>query len=209
MPGDFIPLTEASGLINAIGAFVTESACRRAASWPDDIKVSINVSAIQLRSAALVSQLAQAMAAHRVHPSRIEIEITETALLERGKQAAIIITALSALGVRIAMDGFGTGYSSLVHLREFKVDRIKIDRSFVTALCEDAGSAAIVRAMMSMARELGIQTTAEGIEQDIQLETISALGCGTAQGYLLSRPLEEYAADVLVRPTGAGIALAS
>lgn len=198
-PSEFIPVAESSGLISSIGAWVIDAACRHAASWPDGIYVSINVSAIQLRSPALVSQLTQALARHRVAPRRIEIEITETAMVEHSAQIALTIIALRALGVRIAMDDFGTGYSSLAHLREFKVDRIKIDRSFIAVSGTDTGAAAIVRAIMSMARELSIETTAEGIEQESQLQDLQELGCGTGQGYLLGRPLEVSAADALVQ----------
>lgn len=198
-PGEFIPLAESCGLISTIGAWVIDAACRRAAQWPDHIYMSINVSAIQLRSAALASQLAQALAKYRVSASRIEIEITETAMVENSGQIALTLASLRALGVRVAMDDFGTGYSSLAHLREFKVDRIKIDRSFIAASGSDPGAAAIVRAVMSMARELSIDTTAEGIEQESQLQDLLALGCGTAQGYLLGRPLEVGAADAIVR----------
>lgn len=198
-PAEFIPVAESCGLISSIGAWVIDAACRRAAAWPDSIYMSINVSAIQLRSAALASQLAQALTKHCVSPSRIEIEITETAMVENSGQIALTLASLRAIGVRIAMDDFGTGYSSLAHLREFKVDRIKIDRSFIAASGSDPGAAAIVRAVMSMARELSIDTTAEGIEQESQLQNLLELGCGTAQGYLLGRPLEVAAADAMMR----------
>ncbi|WP_210168844.1 bifunctional diguanylate cyclase/phosphodiesterase [Aureimonas sp. D3] len=202
-PVDFIPLAERSGLIAEIGAWVIEEACRQASLWPAPLYVSVNVSALQLRSATLPAEFAQALARHRLSPSRIEIEITETAMVEHSDQIAMTLTSLRALGLRIAMDDFGTGYSSLAHLREFKIDRLKIDRSFVAASGEDAGedvgSAAIVRAVLSMARELGIDTTAEGIEDETQLQRLTELGCGTAQGYLLGRPLDERAVEALLR----------
>lgn len=205
-PNQFIPLAEKSGLITAIGAWVVDAACRRAALWPDDLYVSINVSAVQLRSASLALQIHQALVRHRIPASRIEIEITETAMVENSEQLALTLAGLRAIGVRIAMDDFGTGYSSLVHLREFRIDRIKIDRSFIAASGHDAGAAAIVRAVVSMARELSIDTTAEGIEEEAQLQSLLELGCGTAQGYLLGRPLEVGAAEAVVRtraPTAA------
>ncbi len=161
--------------------------------------MSINVSAVQLRSALLASQIDQALRKHALPAQRIELEITETAIVENNEHLAVVLAGLRAIGVRIAMDDFGTGYSSLAHLREFKVDRIKIDRSFIAASSNDAGSAAIVRAVVSMARELSIDTTAEGIEEEGQLASLQALGCGTAQGFLLGRPLMVGAADELVR----------
>ncbi|WP_170842596.1 bifunctional diguanylate cyclase/phosphodiesterase [Aureimonas jatrophae] len=198
-PAEFIPIAESSGMITSIGAWVIDAACRQAALWPDHVYMSINVSAIQLRSAALVSQLAQTLTKHCVSPKRIEIEITETAMVENSAQIALTLTSLRALGVRIAMDDFGTGYSSLAHLRAFKVDRIKIDRSFIAASTSDPGAAAIIRAVVSMARELNIDTTAEGIEQESQLQNLLELGCGTAQGYLLGRPLVCDEADAIAR----------
>lgn len=198
-PAEFIPIAEACGLISAIGAWVIDEACRQAARWPADLYMSINVSAVQLRSALLASQIDQALRKHALPAPRIELEITETAIVENSEHLAVVLAGLRAIGVRIAMDDFGTGYSSLAHLREFKVDRIKIDRSFIAASSNDAGSAAIVRAVVSMARELSIDTTAEGIEDEGQLASLQALGCGTAQGFLLGRPLMVGAADELVR----------
>ncbi|WP_294643360.1 EAL domain-containing protein [uncultured Aureimonas sp.] len=198
-PAEFIPIAEACGLISAIGAWVIDEACRQAARWPADLYMSINVSAVQLRSALLASQIDQALRKHALPAQRIELEITETAIVENNEHLAVVLAGLRAIGVRIAMDDFGTGYSSLAHLREFKVDRIKIDRSFIAASSNDAGSAAIVRAVVSMARELSIDTTAEGIEEEGQLASLQALGCGTAQGFLLGRPLMVGAADELVR----------
>ncbi len=197
-PAEFIPVAEASGLVNAIGRWVIEEACRRAALWPSHLYMSINVSAIQLRSALLSSQLDQALSRNGLSASRVELEITETAIVEHSDQLAVVLAGIRALGVRVAMDDFGTGYSSLAHLREFKVDRIKIDRSFIASFTTDPGTSAIVRAVISMARELGIETTAEGIETEAQFEGLRALGCGTAQGYLLGRPMEAAKADALV-----------
>ncbi|ALN75304.1 EAL domain-containing protein [Aureimonas sp. AU20] len=198
-PGEFIPMAERCGLIGEIGAWVIEAACEQAALWPADLYISINVSAVQLRSVALPLQIREALARHRVDASRIEIEITETAMVENSGQIALTLASLRAIGLRIAMDDFGTGYSSLAHLREFKIDRIKIDRSFVSASSHDAGAAAIVRAVLSMARELSIDTTAEGIEEEEQLQSLLELGCGTAQGYLLGRPLDGPAAETFMR----------
>ncbi|WP_416355375.1 EAL domain-containing protein [Aureimonas phyllosphaerae] len=196
-PAEFIPVAEECGLISAIGAWVIDQACHQASQWPDELYMSINVSAVQLRSALLATQIDQALRRYALPASRIELEITETAIVENSEHLAVVLAGLRAIGVRIAMDDFGTGYSSLAHLREFKVDRIKIDRSFIAASQSDAGSAAIVRAVVSMARELSIDTTAEGIEKEDQLASLQALGCGTAQGFLLGRPLMIGAADEL------------
>ncbi|KQQ91223.1 EAL domain-containing protein [Aureimonas sp. Leaf324] len=201
-PAEFIPVAEACGLISTIGAWVIDEACRQAARWPAELYMSINVSAVQLRSAVLASQIDQALRKYSLPASRVELEITETAIVENSEHLAVVLAGLRAIGVRIAMDDFGTGYSSLAHLREFKVDRIKIDRSFIAASTNDAGSAAIVRAVVSMARELSIDTTAEGIEEEGQLASLQALGCGTAQGFLLGRPLMIGAADELAWSSG-------
>lgn len=193
-PADFIPIAENTGAIIGIGAWVFDEACRQLAQWPSDIYVSINVSAVQLRSPSVLSQLVGAIERYEVSPQRIEIELTETAMVENSEQIASALAGLRAIGVRIAMDDFGTGYSSLAHLREFELDRIKIDRSFISVSSDDVSAAAVVRAVTSMARELSIATTGEGVESEEQLDHLVALGCGTAQGFLLSKPL--CAADV-------------
>jgi EAL domain-containing protein (putative c-di-GMP-specific phosphodiesterase class I) len=159
--------------------------------------VSINVSPVQLRSADILRRLTGALDRNGLLPRRVEIEITETALVEDSGRIAAALAGMRALGVRIAMDDFGTGYSSLVHLREFELDRIKIDRSFIGACPSDTGSAAVVRAVATMARDLGIATTGEGVENETQLANLVALGCGTAQGFLLGRPLSADAALAL------------
>ncbi|TRO95554.1 EAL domain-containing protein [Glycocaulis profundi] len=205
-PSDFIPLAEQNGMIEPIGAWVIEEACRQAAAWPGDLYVSINVSPVQLRSADILRRLTGALDRNGLLPRRVEIEITETALVEDSGRIAAALAGLRALGVRIAMDDFGTGYSSLAHLREFELDRIKIDRSFIGACPSDTGSAAVVRAVATMARDLGIATTGEGVENEAQLANLVALGCGTAQGFLLGRPLSADAA--LALSAGGGIALA-
>jgi len=197
-PDEFIPLAEQNGSIVEIGAWVIEEACRQAALWPSDIYVSINVSPVQLRSTEILHQITAALDRHRITPRRIEVEVTETAMVEDSQQIAVALAGLRALGVRIAMDDFGTGYSSLAHLREFELDRIKIDRSFIAASQTDASSAAVVRAVTSMARDLAISTTGEGIESQEQLDSLIALGCETAQGYLLGRPLDARGATALI-----------
>ncbi len=202
-PAEFIPIAEQCGAINDIGTWVIDEACRQASLWPDDLYVSINVSPVQLRSVDLLRQITDALGRHALTPRRVEIEVTETAMVENCEQIMLTLSALRALGVRIAMDDFGTGYSSLVHLREFELDRIKIDRSFISASHTDPGAAAVVRAITTMAREMAISTTGEGVENEDQLTTLVDYGCGTAQGYLLGRPVDARKATAL-----AGAALA-
>ncbi|WP_062210696.1 EAL domain-containing protein [Aureimonas sp. AU12] len=200
-PAQFIPIAETSGAIDRIGAWVIDEALREAASWPSGLYVSVNVSPVQLRTPAILAHIHRAMTDYGLSPKQIEIEITETAMVDNGGQIATLLAGFRALGIRLAMDDFGTGYSSLAHLREFRIDRIKIDRSFVSGggldADEDAGAAAVVRAVVGMARELSIETTAEGIETAAQLERIVALGCGTGQGYFLGRPMDAKAAGEL------------
>ncbi len=196
-PAEFIPVAEQCGAINDIGAWVIDEACGQAALWPDDLYVSINVSPVQLRSVDLLRQITDALDRHALTPRRIEVEVTETAMVENSEQITLALSGLRALGVRIAMDDFGTGYSSLVHLREFELDRIKIDRSFISASHTDPGAAAVVRAITTMAREMAISTTGEGVENEDQLATLVDYGCGTAQGYLLGRPVDARKASVL------------
>ena len=196
-PAEFIPVAEQCGAILDIGAWVIDEACRQAALWPDYLDVSINVSPVQLRSVDVLRQITDALSRHRLTPRRIEVEITETAMVENSEQIMLILAGLRALGVRIAMDDFGTGYSSLMHLREFELDRIKIDRSFVNASHTDPSAAAVVRAITSMAKEMSISTTGEGVENEDQLANLVDYGCGTAQGYLLGRPVDARTASAL------------
>lgn len=208
-PAEFIPVAEQCGAIMEIGAWVIDEACRQASRWPTDLYVSINISPVQLRSADTLRQITEALARHSLTPRRIEIEITETAMVENSEQIAMALAGLRALGVRIAMDDFGTGYSSLVHLREFELDRIKIDRSFISASHTDPNAAAVVRAITTMAREMAISTTAEGVETEDQLTSLVEVGCGTAQGYLLGRPLDARSATALTQPAISGGHVAS
>ncbi|WP_158285769.1 bifunctional diguanylate cyclase/phosphodiesterase [Pseudohoeflea suaedae] len=201
-PMDFIPIAEQNGAIIEIGAWVIDQACRQLSRWPDHVYVSVNVSPVQLRSPELLGQITRAMEQHGVQPHRIEIELTETAVVESSEQIVAVLSGLRALGVRIAMDDFGTGYSSLAYLKRFEFDRIKIDRSFIGVSEEDASAAAVVRAVTQLARDLSIATTAEGVESENQLKSLIAMGCGTAQGYLLSRPLTADKASALLEADG-------
>jgi diguanylate cyclase (GGDEF)-like protein len=194
-PAEFVPLAEEIGLIVPIGEWVLRTACREAARWPDPaLTVSVNVAAAQLARRNLAMQVRAALADSGFPPHRLELEVTETALLHDASAALATCEELRAMGVRISLDDFGTGYSSLTQLRSFPLDRVKIDRSFVREMESQPASAAIVRAVAGLGHALGLKTTAEGVETEGQLEELRAFGCTDAQGFLFSRPLP--AADV-------------
>ncbi|PZQ16994.1 MAG: bifunctional diguanylate cyclase/phosphodiesterase [Ancylobacter novellus] len=187
-PSDFIPLAEEIGLINQIGEWVLRAACTEAAAWPERLSISVNLSPVQLRDPRLPSMIAAILAETGLAPERLELEVTETALIQEEAAALAALTELQRLGARISMDDFGTGYSSLSHLRRFPFDKIKIDQSFVRQLPHDRDSAAIVQAITSLGAKLGLTVTAEGVETEEQLSFTVAEGCGQIQGYLISRP---------------------
>ena len=199
-PSEFIPLAEEMGLIVPLGEWVLREACKDAARWPDPIKVAVNLSPVQFRNRGLVAMVTQALAAARLAPHRLELEITEAVLLQDDETIVTMLHQLRALGVRIAMDDFGTGYSSLSYLRSFPFDKIKIDRSFIKDIDRNRDSAVIIKAIASLGHSLGIETTAEGIETAEQLELVRRAGCTEMQGYLASapRPASE-AADLIAR----------
>jgi EAL domain-containing protein (putative c-di-GMP-specific phosphodiesterase class I) len=185
---DFIPIAEETSLIVPIGEWVLNRACAEAAKWPDEIAVAVNVSPVQFRSANFVQTIASALEKSGLPATRLEIEITESVLMQDSKSALALLHQIKDLGVSIAMDDFGTGYSSLGYLRSFPFDRIKIDQSFIRELSTDKDSLAIIRAVVGLGRSLGIVTTAEGVETRDQLEVLRTEGCTDAQGYLFSRP---------------------
>jgi EAL domain-containing protein (putative c-di-GMP-specific phosphodiesterase class I) len=187
-------VAEESGLIIPIGEWVIRQACADAARWPDHIRLALNLSPVQFRSANLGLTVASALARSGIAASRLELEVTEDVLLKRNAENLAILEQLRGLGVRIVMDDFGTGYSSLNYLRSFRFDKLKIDRSFIKDLAGGAAeSRAIVRAVVSLASALNVPTTAEGIETREQLEFVRAAGCTEYQGYLFSvpKPAEE------------------
>jgi EAL domain-containing protein (putative c-di-GMP-specific phosphodiesterase class I) len=188
-PSEFIPLAEEMGLIVPLGEWVLREACTEAARWPDPIKVAVNLSPVQFRNRGLVTTVTQALAAARLPARRLEVEITEAVLLQDDEAVVTMLHRLRALGVRVAMDDFGTGYSSLSYLRSFPFDKIKIDRSFINDLDRNRDSAVIIKAIASLGSSLGIETTAEGIETEEQLEIVRRAGCTEMQGYLASRPV--------------------
>ena len=186
-PGEFIPLAEEIGLILPLGEWAIREACATAAAWPGDLRVAVNLSPAQFRSPGLVQVVVDALATSGLAPERLELEITESILLHDSKTTLAMLFQLREMGVRIAMDDFGTGYSSLSYLQTFPFDKIKIDRSFVKDITHAAGSLNIVRAVAAMAKGLGMQTTAEGVETQEQLDAVKAEGCTEMQGFLLSR----------------------
>jgi diguanylate cyclase (GGDEF)-like protein len=188
-PATFIPLAEEIGFIVPIGEWVIRQACTTAAQWPGDLHVAVNISAVQFRSPGLMQVIVGALAASGLHPTRLEIEITESVLLQNKETTLELLHQLRALGVRIAMDDFGTGYSSLTYLQCFPFDKIKIDRSFVKDITENTGSLNIVRAVAALANGMGMTATAEGVETSEQLDKITSEGCTEMQGYLFSKPL--------------------
>ncbi|WP_152047542.1 EAL domain-containing protein [Aureimonas psammosilenae] len=187
-PAEFIPIAEETGQIVEIGRWVLEEACREAATWDNGLYVAVNVSAVQFRSPLLLSHLTGALVQSGLPAKRLEIELTETAIVEDGQQIAHALANMRALGVKIAMDDFGTGYSSLAHLRDLPFDRIKVDRSFVMTAETDRHSAAVLRGITHIARELEIAILAEGVETEGQLAFLRSIGCDAVQGYLVGRP---------------------
>jgi len=188
-PGTFIPLAEEIGFILPLGEWVMRQATATAATWPAGVKVAVNLSPVQFRNPGLVQVIMSALAASGLPPERLEIEITETILLQNNETTLDILYQLRALGVMIAMDDFGTGYSSLSYLQSFPFDRIKIDRSFVKDIGDSVGSINIVRAVVAMAKGLGMATTAEGVETEEQRDKVQSEGCTEMQGFLFSKPL--------------------
>jgi diguanylate cyclase (GGDEF)-like protein len=188
-PVEFIPVAEETGMIGTLGEWVLNAACAEAVSWPDDIKIAINVSPVQFRSPAFALKVAMALSTSGLPARRLELEITEAVLIRDDDEALAMLYHLRGLGVRIALDDFGTGYSSLSYLQRFPFDKIKIDRCFVKDVAEVDGSACIVQAVVNIATARRMTTTAEGVETEAQLEALRRLGCSEMQGYLFSRPL--------------------
>jgi diguanylate cyclase (GGDEF)-like protein len=188
-PADFVPVAEDTGLIVPIGAWAVREACARATGWPEHIRIAVNVSAVQFHRGAMQETILRALAESGLEPNRLEIEITESIFLEGGATTLRLLHALRSLGVRIALDDFGTGYSSLSYLQSFPFDKLKIDRSFIQNLLTRDGAIAIVHAITELANALGIETTAEGVEETAQLMELRAHGCSSVQGYLFAEPM--------------------
>jgi diguanylate cyclase (GGDEF)-like protein len=188
-PLEFIPVAEDIGIISSIGEWVLRTACLEATTWPGAHKVSVNVSAIQFKSPNLVATIMSALGESGLDPRRLELEITESVMLDAGETALAVLQNLRAIGVQVALDDFGVGYSSMGYLRSFPFDRIKIDQTFVRSTSDDAVGRAIVRAIASIGQSLGMATVAEGVETEEQLARIAFDGCTDVQGYLISRPI--------------------
>jgi diguanylate cyclase (GGDEF)-like protein/PAS domain S-box-containing protein len=186
-PAEFIPVAEETGLINALGAQILRRACTDAAAWPDPVRVAVNLSPLQFRVGNLLSIVMDALKQSGLPAKRLELEITETLLLEKSAEVLATLHALRALGVHISMDDFGTGYSSLSYLRSFPFDKIKIDQSFVRDLGANRDAQAIVRSIISLGKGLGVTITAEGVETEAELSCLRAEGCHEGQGFLFSR----------------------
>ena len=186
-PAEFIPVAEETGLIIPLGEWVLRQACQETANWPTNIKVAVNLSPVQLKSRNLTEVVINALAASGMTANRLQLEITETVLMQNTFNTLATLQKLRALGVQIALDDFGTGYSSLSYLRSFPFDKIKIDRSFIQELTSGAEPLAIVHAIAGLAKSLNMISTAEGVETKQQLETLQSLGCVEMQGYLFSK----------------------
>jgi diguanylate cyclase (GGDEF)-like protein/PAS domain S-box-containing protein len=187
-PADFIPIAEEIGLIVQLGEWVLREACAEAATWPDHVRLAVNLSPAQFRDRGLVRTVVSALAVSGLPAERLELEITESVLLQDNAANMSMLHDLKALGVRISMDDFGTGYSSLSYLRSFPFDKIKIDQTFVRDILEDSDALAIIKAVLDLGASLGIVTTAEGVETLEQLNALRDQGCAEIQGYFISRP---------------------
>jgi diguanylate cyclase (GGDEF)-like protein len=185
-PAEFVSIAEETGLIEEIGQWVLRTACAEAVNWPAQVRLAVNVSPVQFKSKALPLKVAAALADTGLDPRRLELEITEAVLIADDDAALVALNQLRALGVHIALDDFGTGYSSLQYLQRFPFDKIKIDRGFVKEVTQNAGSRSIIRAVVSIAADRNMVTTAEGVETEEQREVVRALGCTQMQGYLFS-----------------------
>lgn len=188
-PLEFIPVAENIGLIHELGEWVLRTACLEAAGWPRSLKVAVNLSPVQFRSRNLIQSVVTILTQSGLDPNRLELEITESVLLDKNEQTLDTLTDLKAVGIQIAMDDFGTGYSSLGSLRSFPFDKIKIDRSFIRDVTTRADAVAIVELVTGVGRSLGMTTIAEGIETEEQFACVKRIGCEQVQGFLIGRPI--------------------
>ena len=203
-PLEFIGIAEETNLIIPIGEWVIREACRQAAVWPEELRMAVNISPLQFRSANLSNVIIQSLAASGISPNRLELEITESIFIENVESTLKCLHNLRNVGVRIALDDFGTGYSSLSYLRSFPFDKIKIDRSFVMDLQSGAPASAIIRAITTLADALGMETLAEGVEFKEQADLLRNEGCQQVQGFFYSRPVPSREASALIAQFGGG-----
>ena len=192
-PLEFIPIAEELGLIVPIGEWVLGEACRQTMAWRaaglPALTVSVNLSAMQFKNRRLPKTIAAILAAAGLPPANLELELTESMLVEDTEASAAMLAQLKEIGLKLSIDDFGTGYSSLAYLKRFPLDALKIDRSFVRDITSDKNDAAIVSATIGLAHNLNLRVVAEGVEQQVQVDILRAQGCDEAQGYLFSRPL--------------------
>ncbi len=193
-PDEFIPVAEAGGMINAFGEYVLEEACRAACTWPEDLRVAVNLSPMQLKDASLPEKVRAALARTGLTPQRLELELTEGAMLEHSSQVQAILAALKANKVSLAIDDFGAGYSSLSYLHRFSFERLKIDKSFTREITASPDARIVTGAIIGLGAALGMAVLAEGVETEAQLNILRKAGCEQVQGFLLGRPMPE--ADV-------------
>jgi diguanylate cyclase (GGDEF)-like protein/PAS domain S-box-containing protein len=205
-PAEFIPLAEEIGLINEIGEWVLRTACAEAAKWPPHISVAVNLSPVQFKSHALPTMVRMVLNDTDLPANRLELEITEGVFLSNDDHVHEMISSLKAIGLKLALDDFGTGYSSLSYLQRVPFDKIKIDRSFVTGASDPEGrNAALIRAMVGLASDLRMQTTAEGVETQEELQLVRDLGCSLVQGYIFGRPMPAEEAQELAAKGSAAL----
>lgn len=199
-PAEFIPIAEQTELIKQIGKWVLRQACQDASAWPVEISVAVNLSSVQFTDSSLDGDVVEALARSSFAPERLELEVTESIILQDTELTLQILRDFKALGIRIAMDDFGTGYSSLAYLQKFPFDKIKIDRAFIDGINLNKDFLAIVRAVTSLSQRLGIKTTGEGVETEAELACLRVEGCTQAQGYLISKPVPaKSVADLLAK----------
>jgi len=205
MPGEFIPVAEETGLIEAIGQLVLEKSCQRIAEWQQlspayrSLSLSVNLSARQVSHPDLVERIRTVLAKSGINPHCLKLEITESVVMENAESATQMFKQLRALGVQLSIDDFGTGYSSLSYLHRFPVNYLKIDKSFVGRMTDGNHNGEIVRTIVTLARNLGLEVIAEGIETESQNLQLKSLGCDYGQGYLFSRPIDDAAVPMLLR----------
>jgi diguanylate cyclase (GGDEF)-like protein len=188
-PGEFIPIAEDVGLIGAIGSWVLRQACKQAAEWPDDVRIAVNLSSHQFLSPGLLPLVETALKQYNLPAHRLELEVTESLLMETTIGVEETLASLSRLGLRIALDDFGTGFSSLSYLRHYRFDKLKIDQSFISDLETNSDSRAIVQSVITLARELRMSVAAEGVETKGQFDLLQQMSCGEIQGFLVGRPM--------------------
>jgi EAL domain-containing protein (putative c-di-GMP-specific phosphodiesterase class I) len=207
-PRAFIWVAEEGNLVLPLGRWVFEEVCRQLKEWKRaglaDIRVAINVSSRQFNEPRYAEDIARTLAHNGIMPSQVELELTEGALLKNPEQIGDSLAELKSMGLKLSLDDFGTGYSSLSLLRRFPLDSVKIDRSFIQGVPEDADSVAVTTAVLMMAQALGLAVVAEGVETEEQREFLASLGCDEIQGFLLSRPVSAEEIVDLVKRTGEG-----